>query len=138
MTPDLFPEVRLRLEDDPNSRFTTPEFMAWIRRTVAAELSICEPWEFDLDPFAHPESHWGREWWTKADNAYARQAFGKMFVNGPWDECEEVVRWIVDQQARNSRLEFVARSFLAIDRSRPGGSGTSSPFATGATATEPW
>lgn len=107
---DAFPEVQLRPEDDPNSRFTTPETMTWVRETCCAEGLVETPlFEFDLDPFAHPEAHWGKEWWTKADNAYARTAFGRTFVNGPWDECANVVAWIRAQFARNFRLDFVAQ-----------------------------
>jgi hypothetical protein len=106
---DMFPETILKPEDDPNSRFTTRELMAWVKATVSEELDLDHPWEFDLDPFAHPESHWGVEWWTKADNAYVRMLLEKNFVNGPWDECEQVTRWIRDQLPRNFRHQFTAQ-----------------------------
>lgn len=108
--PEMFPEAILRPQDDPNSRFTTREFMAWIKETCALELGLPSPdFEFDLDPFAHPESHWGREWWTKADNAYPRKLAETNFVNGPWDECQQVVEWIRDQLPRNFRHRFTAQ-----------------------------
>lgn len=109
MTQDLFPETQLRPADDPNSRFTTPEMMHWVKMITAAELAICEPWDFDLDPFAHPESHWGKTWWTKADNAYERIWFGKVFVNGPWDECEQVVAKVCGTTWLRGSVEFVAQ-----------------------------
>lgn len=106
----MFPETVLRPGDDPNSRFTTREFMAWIKATCARELNLPSPdFEFDLDPFAHQESHWGREWWTKADNAYQRRPFGKTFVNGPWEECAEVTGWISKELERVTEVEFVAQ-----------------------------
>lgn len=110
MNGDMFPETVLKPEDDPNSRFTTREMMAWIKATCAGELGLPSPdFEFDLDPFAHPESHWGKEWWTKADDAYSRTMHGRSFVNGPWDECEEVTTWISMQMPRNFRLGFCAQ-----------------------------
>jgi hypothetical protein len=110
-TADLFPETVLKPADDPNSRFTTREFMVWIKATVAAELCLREGanFEFDLDPFAHPESCWGLEGWTKADDAYPRQMFGRSFLNGPWNECAQVTQWVVDQLPRNFRLSFCAQ-----------------------------
>jgi len=109
-TVDMFPEAVLKPEDDPNSRFTTREFMAWIKAECARELALLNPdFEFDLDPFAHPDSHWGKEWWTIADNAYTRTLLGTNFVNGPWEECAEVVEWIVTQLPRNFRHGFTAQ-----------------------------
>lgn len=109
-TADMFPEAVLKPEDDPNSRFTTRETMAWVKETCALELGLPSPdFEFDLDPFAHPEAHWGTEWWTKADNAYTRWLAERNYVNGPWDECGKVVSWIREQLPRNFRHTFTAQ-----------------------------
>lgn len=129
MTGDLFPETKLKPEDDPNSRFTTRDLMTWIKATCAQELSLPSPdFEFDLDPFAHPESHWGKEWWTKADNAYARTMHGRSFVNGPWDECDQVVAWIVAQLPRNFRLDFCAQVLPGNRQEQPWWQGLVEPI----------
>lgn len=53
-TIDAFPEAQV-LKEDPNRRYTTTKFMAWIKEKCGVEA-------WDLDVAADPESHWADRW----------------------------------------------------------------------------
>lgn len=54
MTHDLFPEVRT---EDPNRRYTTREFMGWIKARAGVDA-------WDLDVAADAESHHAPRWFS--------------------------------------------------------------------------
>jgi hypothetical protein len=90
VTPDMFPEVVPA--EDPNRRYTTAAFMAWIKAK-----SRVDSW--DLDVAADAESHWAPRW-------FSLQPYpGSAGINGLaqwWVPHEPVNQWR-DESTREPR-----------------------------------
>ena len=133
---DLFPEVKVDKEADPNRRYTTREFMAWCRE----KARFPHPW--DVDVAADLESHWSERWfcapgdfvsapyataidglaqpWLKPDfSAFDqhRHPWG-IWCNPPFDDLEAWVAkaWVTMAVAERERRRVVIAMVMPANR----------------------
>jgi len=81
----MFPEAKVDPGFDLDRRYTTRETMDLCMRLAGVDA-------FDLDVAADEESHWGRGWYTIAEDGLSQPWTGRVWCNPPYSDIGPWVR----------------------------------------------